>query len=62
MPRLVVDRDLCISSGNCAYVDPANFVLDDESMPVVSEMPVELTPELLEAIEMCPTRAIRLEE
>jgi ferredoxin len=59
--RAVVDRDVCMGSGNCVYWAPAVFRLDVDGIAEVwgfvagNEDKVEL------AITNCPTRAIRLE-
>jgi ferredoxin len=62
-PRLVVDRPLCQSFGQCDAVAPTLFVLDEEGVAVVRKQPQ--TPEEValaeKAIRMCPRRAIRFD-
>jgi ferredoxin len=60
MPDITIDRELCIGSGSCAYVAPEIFVLDEDGMPSVAATPEAVTPELLEAVQICPTGAIRV--
>lgn len=60
MPRLVIDHDKCLNSGQCAYMQPEVFELDDEGLPSVRvEVPDgELIAKAEDAIAMCPGQAI----
>lgn len=62
--RVRVDRDLCISAGNCVANAPTVFELDDEGIAVVLD-PLGKTVEehvLWAAAKDCPTAAIILED
>lgn len=60
--KLVVDRSVCIKSGQCQYLHPAVFDGDEEGYPVVLvERPAgALLDEAKDAIDVCPSGAIRL--
>lgn len=62
MPKLVIDREKCLNSGQCAYLQPALFELDAGGEPHVrNEHPDgELIAKAIDAIEMCPAQAISL--
>lgn len=51
----------CMGSGNCAYVAPQTFDLDDDTgRAVVLDPPHDPHPTILAAARGCPTRAIAL--
>ncbi len=58
--ELVVDRDACMGSGNCAFWAPGLFDLDDEDVAVVSGDPAGRQEEVRRAIINCPTSAISI--
>lgn len=62
--RVVIDRSVCLKSGQCFYMQPDIFEGDAEGGPVIRvERPEdEQLDKAREAIEMCPSQAIRLEE
>lgn len=62
MPKLVIDREKCLNSGQCAYLQPELFELDDSGEPHVrNDHPEgELIAKANDAIEMCPAQAISL--
>jgi ferredoxin len=62
--RVVVDYDVCASTGSCMQVCPEVFeVRSDGYLYVLQEEPPEpLWPSVREAAELCPTGAISLEE
>lgn len=64
MPRLVIDQEKCLNSGQCAYLQPDLFELDDDSAPVILNAAPEgeLIAKAQDAIEMCPAQAISLED
>ena len=64
MQKLVIERRLCLKSGQCSYLQPDVFERDDENWPVVTiEHPEGEQIELANAaIEMCPAQAISLVE
>jgi ferredoxin len=55
---LVVDRDACMGSGNCAFYAPGVFDLDDEGVAVVCGEPAGREEEVRRAVVNCPTSAI----
>ncbi|HET6448925.1 MAG TPA: ferredoxin [Conexibacter sp.] len=61
MPRVTVDPEMCIGSGNCVHLAPGGFALDDEGVAEVVE-PLSADPERLQlAARSCPTGAITVE-
>lgn len=70
--KLVVDLNACENHGQCTYVAPDLFALDDDGelafrQEAESEyMSAELTPEVAEharmAADLCPMQAIRIIE
>ena len=62
--RVRVDRDLCISAGNCVANGPTVFELDQEGIAVVLDPHGLTVPEhvLWAAAKDCPTAAIVLED
>ena len=62
--RVLVDRDVCVSAGQCTRVAPEVFDQDDEDGLVVvrQEYPgSELASRVEEAVRLCPARAIVME-
>ena len=60
--RIEVDRDLCASTGGCEALAPGVFEIGDDGVLVVLEPepgPADL-PDVRNAIQACPTRALRL--
>jgi len=55
---IVVDRDLCIGSGNCAYWLPDVFGLDDAGYAFVADAAGASEEEIVTTARRCPTRAI----
>jgi ferredoxin len=58
--EVVVDRDACMGSGNCAFWAPGVFDLDDEGVALVCGDPVGREREVRRAITNCPTSAISI--
>lgn len=61
LPRAVVDREQCIGSGMCEAIAPDDFELDDEARSKVLP-PVSDLEAVREAVDSCPSMAIRLDE
>ena len=63
MTKLVIDLEKCLNSGQCAYLQPELFELNDAGEPnVLNDAPEgDLIAKAQDAIEMCPAQAIRLE-
>ena len=59
--RLIVDQELCISCGACIDVCPEVFDWneDDKAHSIVDEVPATVEDQANEALESCPTDAIR---
>jgi ferredoxin len=62
--RVVVDYDVCASTGACMQVCPEVFeVRSDGYLYVLQEEPgEELRGKVMEAAELCPTGAITIED
>ncbi|ADL06997.1 ferredoxin [Thermosediminibacter oceani] len=59
--KLYVDQDLCISCGLCIDACPSVFSWNDEgkSVAIDGEVPADAENEAREALENCPTEAIK---
>ena len=53
-----IDRDACIGSGNCGYLAPGAFDLDDDSIAVVVDPTAAPLDKVLDAARQCPGHAI----
>ena len=62
--KVVVDLDVCSSTGTCVRVCPEVFEFrTDGSLNILQgEPPVELHDKVRQAADLCPTAAISLEE
>jgi ferredoxin len=60
--RIEVDRDKCMGSGNCAFHAPSTFDLDDELKVIVLDPNGDSDDKLRNAVEGCPTSALRIAE
>ena len=60
--RIVIDSATCLNSGQCAYLQPEVFDLDDSGAPVilVDRPEHNQVAAVHEAIEMCPSQSILL--
>jgi NADH:ubiquinone oxidoreductase subunit F (NADH-binding)/ferredoxin len=60
--RLTIDWTRCQGHGLCAHLVPELMQLDQQGYPVPTDMPVPpwLKREARQAVEMCPTLALRL--
>jgi ferredoxin len=61
--KVIVDYDICASTGSCMQVCPEVFeVRSDGYLYVLQEEPgAELRPKVTEAADLCPTGAITVE-
>ena len=61
--KVVVDYDVCASTGSCTRIAPEIFeIRDDGYLYLLQEEPSEdLRVKAEEAAEMCPTAAITIE-
>jgi ferredoxin len=62
--RIEVDRDLCASTGGCEAVAPDVFEIGDDGVLVVlrPEPADDEVAHVHDAVDACPTRALRLVE
>jgi ferredoxin len=60
--RIVVDRELCIGSGNCCFYAPNTFDLDDELKSVVVDPAGDDPADVRAAAEGCPVNAISIHD
>lgn len=60
--RLRIDREKCVSSGNCVVAAPTVFLLDAEQKARLVDPESVDDDTLYLAAEMCPTEAIVLED
>lgn len=59
--KITIDRELCESHGQCEYVAPEVFRLDDDGNVVVTGSEDDALRAQVElAASVCPTLAIRL--
>jgi ferredoxin len=61
-PRVEVDQELCIGSGNCVEVAKGAFRLNDEEKAEVDDPTAVSIEDLRKAQEQCPVAAILVEE
>jgi len=61
-PKVEVDQDMCVGSGNCVEVAKGAFRLNDEDKAEVDDPTAVSLEELREAQEQCPVAAILVEE
>ena len=61
--KVTVDQDLCISCGTCVDICPDVFNWNDDGKAesVVGTIPDDLEDDVQEALESCPTDAIKEE-
>ena len=62
MTRVEVDRDRCVGSGTCEALAAEVFEIDDDGVLVVlrEQPPDEALPDVRDAVQACPTRALAL--
>ncbi|HQA61015.1 MAG: ferredoxin [Tepidanaerobacteraceae bacterium] len=61
--KVYVDQDLCISCGLCIDICPAVFDWNDDGKAdvIVDEVPADAEDDAREAMESCPSEAIKEE-
>ena len=64
MVKIEADRDLCIGAGNCVLSAEAVFDQDDDGVVVLltEEVPDGEQERVREAVKLCPSGALRLQE
>ena len=62
--RVIVDFDVCASTGSCMQICPEVFELrSDGYLYILQEEPPEsLRAQVVQAADMCPTAAITVED
>ena len=62
--KVTVDFDMCASTGACTMTAPEVFeVRDDGYLYILQENPAEsLRAKVTEAVDLCPTGAISIED
>jgi ferredoxin len=61
--RVAVDRDTCVSHGQCEFAAPGSFMINDDGDLEVNENPPDSDREDVErAVAACPVRALTLVE
>jgi ferredoxin len=61
--KVRVDMDLCESHGECCFVAPEIFELDDDDVLRYDENPPEeLRPKARLAVSVCPVQAVFLDD
>jgi len=60
--KVLADRDVCISAGNCVMTAGAVFDQDDDGIVVVlaDEVPEGEEDHAREAVKLCPSEALRV--
>ena len=62
MTEISVDRERCLGSGLCIVYAPRTFAHDDETKAVVVDARGDPVEAIRNAVEACPTRALRVVE
>ncbi len=64
MVKIEADRDLCIGAGNCVLSAEVVFDQDDDGVVVLltEEVPDGEQERVREAVKLCPSGALRLQE
>ena len=62
MKKVTIDQTGCISCENCVSICPEVFRMNEEDLAEVYNQPEEITQDVLDAIEDCPTMVITIEE
>ncbi len=62
MVKVLADKDVCISAGNCVMVASAVFDQDDDGIVVVlvDDVPDSEEDHVREAVRLCPSQALRV--
>lgn len=60
--KIMADRDVCISAGNCVMAASAIFDQDDDGIVVVlvDDVPDGEEDHAREAVKLCPSQALRI--
>ncbi|WP_101950565.1 ferredoxin [Mycobacterium sp. 3519A] len=60
--KVLADRNVCISAGNCVMAASAVFDQDDDGIVVVlvDEVPAGEEDNVREAVRLCPSQALQV--
>lgn len=61
--RIQINMDTCLNSGQCAYMHPELFEVDDDGVPTIlvsGELTGEQVAQAQDAAEVCPSQSITL--
>ena len=63
MVRVLADRDVCISAGNCVMAAGAVFDQDEDGIVVmlVDAVPAGEEENAREAVRLCPSKALQVQ-
>lgn len=61
--RIIADKDVCVGAGQCVLTDPATFDQSEEdgTVIVLAEHPAD-AQKAREAVHICPSQALSIEE
>jgi len=63
--KIQIDHESCLNSGQCEYLQPEIFQLDDDDQPQVlveGEPTEDQLAKARDAAEMCPSQSIKIVE
>jgi ferredoxin len=63
--KIVADTDVCVGAGQCAFTEPALFDQSEEDGTVIvlnAEPAVEFADKVREAVRICPSQALSIQE
>jgi ferredoxin len=60
VPKVVIDRDICMGSGVCVVYASGAFTQDAESKAVLLDDISDSAEQIRVAVEACPTGALRM--
>ena len=62
--KVKADREVCIQAGNCVMVADTLFDQDDDGIVVVlvDDVPEEQQDKAREAVTLCPSQALSIED
>lgn len=58
--EIVIDREVCMGSGNCSFWAPNTFDLDDDGVAIVTNPAGDPEEKVILAAQGCPTQAISI--
>jgi ferredoxin len=56
--EIVINREVCMGSGNCSFWAPGVFDLDDDGIAIVLDVAAQPEDKVVLAAQGCPTQAI----